>query len=359
MVLKALLQKLGKEKNNPCVTISLNTHRTHRDNTQDTILLKNLLREAEERVLNEFGKRPVSALLERINTVQGEIDVNYNLDSLHLFLSNDTQEIITLPWPASQDKVYLSQMFAVRPLIDAYTRSESYLVMLLSQNGVQLYEALNDGIITEIVNNDFPFTENVQPIFYEEKTSDPAYLDDLVRGYFNKIDKALVKVHHETGLRCIVTCTANNYSLLMQVADKPNIYHGYVNIDYNRRAPHQIARQSWELVKELQRERRSQAIREVKQAVSEGKVLTDLQEIYQAAVDGRGDLLVVHENFAQPVLMNGDRTFELIEDAGTPGAIDDITSNIAWEVLVKNGRAVFTAQEEIKDLGEIVLKTRY
>jgi hypothetical protein len=69
MALKEQLQKLATENNNPCVTISLNTHRTHPDNIQDEILLKNLLKEAEERVINEFGKRPVAKLLEKIQTV--------------------------------------------------------------------------------------------------------------------------------------------------------------------------------------------------------------------------------------------------------------------------------------------------
>lgn len=359
MGLKALIQQLGKERNTPCVTISLNTHRKHQDNTQDRILIKNLLKEAEERVTKEFGKKTVADLLKKIATVQDEIDVNYNLDSLHIFFSNYTKEIVKTPWPMQQNKVHISESFAIRPLINAYTRSEPYLVLLLTQNGVNLYEAVDDGIIHEIINDEFPFSENIQTIFHEGRKSDPDYVDDLVRGYFNKIDKALVKVHHETDLKCVVVCTDANYSLLMQVADKPNAYHGYVDINYNKQATHQIVQQTWKLIQSLQQKRRTEAIMEVKKAVPAGKVLTDLQEIYQAAIDGRGDLLIVHQNFVQPVLMNGGRTFDLIEDTSTPGAIDDITSNIAWEVIAKKGRAVFTNQEEIKDLGKIVLKTRF
>ena len=81
MALKEQLQKLATEKNTPCVTISLNTHRAHPDNVKDEVLLKNLLKEAEDRVIAEFGKRPVASLLEKIENVSAEIDVNYNLDS--------------------------------------------------------------------------------------------------------------------------------------------------------------------------------------------------------------------------------------------------------------------------------------
>ena len=94
MAIKQQLERLAEEKSTPCVTISLNTHRTYPDNTQDMILLKNLLKEAEDRVVNEFGKRPVASLLEKLSDVENDVAPRYNLDSLHIFLSNDTKEII-------------------------------------------------------------------------------------------------------------------------------------------------------------------------------------------------------------------------------------------------------------------------
>lgn len=359
MPLKEQLQKLVAEKNSPCVTISLNTHRMHPDNLQDEILLKNLLKEAEERVINEFGKRQVTQLLEKLDTVSNEIDVNHNLDSLHIFLSNETQEIVKSSWQSNHNGVHISDSFAIRSLIKNYNRSENYLVMLLSQSGVQLYEAVNDDIINEVRNDDFPFSKNPHFNTNTEKVSDSKYLDDLVREFLNKVDKALVKVCNETELKCVVIATEDNYSRLQQVADKPGVYLGYANIDYNKVETHHIAKQSWELVKKQQKQRRTEAIGEMQEAVAHGKVLTDLQEIYQASIDGRGDLLIVHQDFSQAVLMKDDRTFDLVNDPTTANAIDDITSTIAWEVISKKGRVVFTSQDEIKDLGKIVLKTRY
>lgn len=359
MALKELIQKLGSEESTACVTISLKTHRTHPDNEKDKILLKNLLKEADQRVRNEFGGKSVAELLKKISIIQNEVDIIHNLDSLHIFLSNKTKEIVRLPQTTQKNNVQISSTFALRPLIKAYIRSTPYLIMLLSQGGVHLYEAVNDGILQEIKNGDFPFPENTHNIFFPERKSDPDYVDDLIKGYFNRIDKALVKVHNETNLKCVVIGTVDNYGLLMQVSDKPSIYNGYVKIDYNNRAPHQIAQQSWQLMQDLQQKQKLAAIAEIKEAVSQGKVQTDLQEIYQSAIDGSGELLIVHQNFVQPVMMKDERTFNYIEDSSTPGAIDDITSDIAWQILEKRGRIVFTTQDEIKDLGKIALKTRY
>ena len=359
MTIKQKLEKLSRVKNTPCLTVSLNTHRTHPDNAQDEIVLKNLLRDAEDRVIEEFGKRPAAGLLEKISTIEKEIVVNYNLDSLHIYLSNDTREIIKSAWPVYENTVHLSESFDLRSLIKSYNRSEEYFILLLSQSGVTLYEALNDGILHEFRNEDFPFAENRHYNTHHDKGSDSKHLDDLVREFLNKLDKAAVKVHNETDLHFVVICTEDNYSRLMQVADKPGMYHGYASINYNNIAPHHIVRQAWEIVQKLQYKQRTKAISEMKEAVGHGAVLTDLQEIFQASVDGRGELLLVHQDFAQPVLMTSERTFDLIDDMIQPGAIDDITSTIAWEVLSKKGRVAFTTQDEIKEMGEIVLKTRY
>ena len=141
-------------------------------------------------------------------------------------------------------------------------------------------------------------------------------------------------------------------------ADKPDVYIGYANIDYNNIKTHQIVKQSYEIAKDFQKKQRIKAISEMEEAMRQGKVLTDLQEIYQAAIDGRGDLLIVHQDFSQAVIMKDKRTFDLTSEPSQPDAIDDITSVIAWEVLSKKGRDGFTVQESVKDLGEIVLKTK-
>lgn len=359
MILKEKLQKLATETNSPCVSISMNTHRTHPDNETDKILLKNLLKEAEERVVKEFEQRDVASLLHKIKNLDQEVDVNYNLDSLHIFLSNDTKEIIKSSWVTKHEGVQISDKFDISSILKANNRSESYLCMVLSQGGVNLYEAVNDSIIREIKNEDFPFSESNYYNAHSERSSDSKYLDNLVKEFLNNVDKALVKVFNETNLSCVVICTEDNYSKLQQVANKPEIYLGYENIDYNNVAKHHVVKQAWDLVKEKLKFTRTEAIHNMKEAVGQGLVLTDLQEIYQAAIDGNGDILIVHEDFSQPVMMKDERTFDLIADSTAEGAIDDITSNIAWEVLAKNGKVHFTSQDEIGDLGKIVLKTRY
>ncbi len=353
------LEKLAFENSSPCVTISMNTHRTSPDNLEDIVLLKNLLNEAHDRVVDEYGKRQVTDLLEKIDTLEKEIDVNFNLDSLHIFLSNSTKEIVRSSWPVLHNAVHISGNFAVKPLIKDFNRTVDYLILVLSQSDVPIFHAVNDGIADEIKNDDFPFAKTPHVLADKDKLRDGKKGENMVREYFNKIDKAVVRVHNRTDMKCVVIGTEDNYSRLMQVADKPSIYLGCASINYDNTANHTIANDAWQIVKEFQKQTRTNAIKEMQEAAGQGKVITDLSEILRAVKEGRGDLLITHDDYHQAVVMTGNYTFDLVNDVTLPGAIDDISSDLAWEVISKKGRAIYTTQEEFKSLGDIALKVRY
>ncbi|GHE33991.1 baeRF3 domain-containing protein [Sphingobacterium griseoflavum] len=359
MISKNELKRLAEAKGAPCVTISLNTHRSHPENLKDEITLKNFVKEAKERVVAEFGKKTTADLLDKLDQVSGQVHRDYNLDSLHVFVSNDTMEIVQSIWTTRLEGVQISEHFALRPLIKMYVQEQDYMIMTLTQGGVNLYLAQNDHIESEVINDDFPLSENPHYLTNAEQASDGKRVDNMVKEYFNKVDKALGKMANDNGLSCVVICTEDNYSKLMQVADHPARYMGYTQIDYNNLSKHQIASQAWKFMLDIRREREQQAVEELHAATGAGLLFTDLQEIFQASMDGRADLLVVESDFSQSVVMADDRSFSLVEDATAAGAIDDIVSVIAWQVLSQNGRVVFAQENSLGSLGKIALKTRY
>jgi hypothetical protein len=356
---KDKLEKLAIERSNPCVTISMNTPGTFPDNHRDVNGLKKLLREAHEHVKNEFGKYPVSDLLKKIDTLEEELELNYSLASIHIFLSDSTTEIVKSSWPTLQDVVSVAENFVMKPLIKDFNRLEEYLILVLSQSEVRLLHAINDSIAGEVMREDFPFAENPHFVTDQDKASDGKQLDNKIREFFNQIDKALVKIQNRTRMNIVVICTENNWSRLMQVADKPSIYLGNVNMNFNDTAKHSVALEAWQIVHAIQEKERAKDILDMKEAARQGKVITGLSDILQAAKEGRGDLLIVDDGYLQAVKMTGDYTFDLVNDVTQPGVTDDITSDIAWEVISKKGRAIFTSQEEFKSLGKIALKVRY
>ena len=187
-----LLKTLIRTQDEICVTISVNTHRTHPDNLNDRIKIKNFTKEAIDRLLEKYDKRTVSELVVKLEELEQSIDVNYNLESLHLFVSDNVSEIFSSSWETNQEGVHISTNFAVRPVIKEIGRQTQYLIMLLSQNSVKLYKALNGLIENEVQNDAFPIGENTFYNTFPDKASDAKHLDDLLREYLNRVDKSLV-----------------------------------------------------------------------------------------------------------------------------------------------------------------------
>ncbi|MBL1409277.1 baeRF3 domain-containing protein [Sphingobacterium faecale] len=358
MALQRQLQELAEKQSMISVTLSLNTHRTHPDSAQDSIMLKNLINEAKQTILQQFDKRTAHAVLNKLDELPDRVDVRNNLDSLHLFVSTDTLSIIRSPWSIEKNSVTVGNRFAIAPLLKMANRSYAYYILLLSQNDTRVFEVAEDNVTQEIKNEDFPF-EN--PLFIREpiRRSDARTVDNHVREYFNHVDKGAVKLYNQTSMPFLVISLDENYTVLQQVADKKDIYIGHSPVNYNKTTSYDLAKQAWNTVIELQHQERTRAIDTLRAGVSQGRVLTDLQEIYWAALDGNAALLIVHGDFQQAVNKVGERDIELIDEKESSPLDYDIVSAIAWNVRSKNGRVVFTQQDQLKELGDIALLTRY
>ena len=356
---KNKLEKLASERSLPCVTISMNTHRLPADNHKDGIELDKLIKEAHLHVAAEFGHQDVDRLLAKIDHLGDEMDLHYRMESIHIFLSDSTTEIVKSPWPISKNTVAVAENFVIKPLIKDLNRMEEYLILVLSQSEVRLLKATNDIISGDVKGEDFPFDVNPFSMGDQANASDGKQNDNMVREFFNQIDKAVVKFHHKTEMNVVVMCTEKNWSLLTQVADKPSIYYGNTSLNHSDTVNRSLASDAWQIVVAIQDKARDMAIADMQEAAGKGKVITDLLDIYLAVKAGRGELLITHDDYHQAVKMNGQYSFYPVDDLTMPGVIDDITSEIAWEVISKKGRAIFTNQPAFKSLGSIALKVRY
>lgn len=248
MSLNTIVEKLEANEGSPCLSIVIPTHRTFPDNKNDQIVLKNVCKNVEDALLNSHDKREVAAVLDRLGEVEQDVDHNFNLDSLHVFISDQIKKVVRLPLSVNKEEFEISDNFNVDHLKDFIQNSKEYAILCLSQGGVNLYHAMNESILEEVRNDDFPFPENPHYITHSDKSSDAKAVDNMVKEYFNKIDKAVVRYYNETKIKVFVICTKSNYGLLQSVADRREIYLGQGDINYNDVRPITLVEKAWEVL---------------------------------------------------------------------------------------------------------------
>src|SRR5690625_2965233 len=135
--MKETLNRLKKVVSDCAVTLVLRTHRTHPENAQDSIKLKNKVSEARQRLENEYDAEIAKNLGDKLEKLADKLDVNYNLEGLVLFVDADHAEFVRLPVELN-DRIIIDSTFATRPLFRALNLETRYYLLKLSKDKARL-----------------------------------------------------------------------------------------------------------------------------------------------------------------------------------------------------------------------------
>lgn len=355
-MIKAILRKLKNVREDFCVTILLKTHRTHPENKQDPIELKNLAKEAEERLLQEYDKRDIPNTLKNLETIQETIDHQFNQEGLAIFINENICEYVRLPIDV-EDRVVIDETFATRDLVRALNQSEHYFILTLSEQEGHLYYAFRDKIGETINHHGFPFENHLYTTEKWEKSMAKTE-DNFIREFFNRIDKAFQEAYKEHPGKVVVAGVERNFSFYKEIADHPELIIGHINKNRDDANLHELGKDAWEVVLAYLNKQKEEALSAIGIAASQNKLFSDLTDIWPAVRMGRGHLLFVEEGFFQAALVSGDE-IELLEDPKAIGAVDDLIDEIIEHQLMMKGEVIFLPEGTLDQYNRIALVTRY
>lgn len=353
------LKNLKNISSENCITIIMNSHRTKPDCLKDEITLKNLIKEVENRLLADTTKQDAKLLIDKLQTLAAQIDHNYNLDSLLLFVNHDIAEFTRLAIPV-EDRVVIDNTFATRDLIRALNKESNYYVLVLSQEKARLIEALNNKVIKEFK---YPFPiENTQ--FFAKNNTQSGVSSrqrNLMAEFYNDVDKAVNTVRKQKQLPVLVCALEENYSEYLKVVDQKNsLLSTYFNDNKIGEEDHVLIAEAWEIVKAYNIKLNAERKAELLKAVTENKFLSDTNEIYKAIKEGRIQTLFIEQGLFQPaVLENDEITYVPTDHRNDKGVIDDIYDELIELNMNFGGEVVFLPKGELTKFNGFGAITRY
>lgn len=356
------LQLLQSMRGYPALSILLPTHRTFPENRQDPIRVKNLVRQAVERLVAQFPKREVEPLLKRLEALVAEIDYNYALDGLALFVNQDITGKFYLPFPL-QERVVLDQTFATRDLVYALNRSPRYWVLALGEQPARLFEGAREMLV-EITGNGFPMsyegpgtTEPLPGGFGIEKS---AYRDERRRQFFREVDAALGQITAAEALPLILVGLDRNQAFFNEVTAHQNLIAATLVGSHDKTPAHQLANLVWPLMQAHTRRERQEILKALSTALGDGKYAAGIISVWRMAQEGRGAILLVEEGFHYPARVEADGLqLTPADDPTAPAVIADAVDELIETVLLKGGRVVFFQDGVLDAHQRIAMILRY
>jgi hypothetical protein len=364
------LKGLIEPKPGPCVSLYLPTHRVPSEIQKDRILLKNLLKQAQESLLALGLRSPeVRELLQPAEKLLPETPFwKGQQDGLSLFLSPDTFHSYILPLEVPE-LVVVSDRFHLKPLLSLLTEGEFY-ILSLSQNEVRLYQASRFGASELVLENvpqslaaalkyDEPekqlqfhtgapkFTGERAAMFHGHGGGTDDAKSDLLR-FFQQVNRGLHPLLRNEQAPLVLAGVdyllpiyreANSYAHLLTegVAGNPE----GLSLGELRQA-------SWKLVESYFLQARRAAADRYREYLGTGKASHDLKEIVGAAYHGRIEALFVALGLQQWGAFDPDTdTLELFLEA-IPGS-QDLLDFAAIHTLLQGGAVYSATPEEVPD----------
>jgi len=344
------IRSLNAQGGYPAISILLPTHRTTPDNRQDPIRLKNLVRQARDRLQAEIPKREAEPLLQRLDTLVKDVDHARALDGLALFVSPKAASQFVLPFPL-KERVVIDQTFATRDLVYALNRSVRYWLVSLSEQHTRFYEGVRDAL-AEIKTEPFPMSMDgpgaTEPLPGGKGIEPTKYLDQMHRQFLRKVDAALNPWLTAEPLPLVVAGVEHYLAQYREVTSHGHSMLATVSGNFSKTSAHDLARSAWPLVEAGMAERRRALLQQLEEAASGTHVVSGVGPAWRAAHEGRVDLLLVEQDYAYAARVDPDGlTLAPAEDATAPGVIDDAVDELVETVLAKGGRVEFVDNEAL------------
>lgn len=305
-----------KSENCTCVSIFMPVQKTGREMQQNATRLKNLIGDAEKRLVETCLRRPEAIKLLAPASVLPDNSNFWQHQSLGLaiFLSKEIFRPYRVPLDF-KDTVVVADRFHLKPLLPILSGDVRFYILALSQNEIRLLqcshygtreidlkgiipgslnEILKDGGATRVQSHHSGAPERGKEgeVFHTQDIGDMDK-NNILR-FFQRVDRGL---HGEILKEEIAPLILAAVSFLQPIYQKANTYkHLFekgIAGNPDRVSSSDLHERAWEMMKPFFNRAKEEAMNEYRQLAGSGQTPSDMQEILANAYAGKIDVLFV------------------------------------------------------------------
>jgi hypothetical protein len=382
------LKTLVEQPKALCVSIYMPIYRLAADIHQNSIRLKNLMREAHSSIV-ESGMsdeqawkflQPVADLLEEDEAFWQE----NNNDGLAIFVGSEAFYYYRLPL-SFDELVVVTDRFHLKPLLPLLTGDGQFYVLALSQQDVRLLECTRHSV-KEIELEDVPKNLD-EALQYDETAKDGQFRISTSKGgtnnsfqhagsfhgqgspdrdkfqrdmeqYFYAIDRGLHKYLNNKRAPLVLAGVEHLFPGYRAANSYQHLVEEGIPGNAELLKPEELQAKAWEIVEPLFLKGQQEAIDHYKELTVTGKASNDIKEVVPAAYYGRVEQLFVAVGVQQWGLFNP--TSNTIDVHSQPELGDEDLLDAAAVQTILNGGTVYAVEpEKVPDKTPLAAVFRY
>jgi hypothetical protein len=312
------LRALSEKKDGLHVSIYMPTHRAGPETQQDPIRLKNLLGQAEERLMDSGLRAPeAKAQLESAyKLIQDGVFWQSQSDGLAIFVSSEIARHYRLPLDF-EELVVITERFHVKPLLPLLSGDGRFYVLALSQDEIRLLQGTRYRVgevdlegaptsLAEALRFDDPerrlqFHTASGPsggkgsrpaMFYGQGAPSQDEKGDILR-YFQKLDTGVQELLADEQVPLVLAGVDYLLPLYREANTYPHLSEEGIEGNPENLSAKELHQRAWAIVQPRFLEEREVAAKQFRQFADTDRASDNLTDIVPAAYHGRVETLFV------------------------------------------------------------------
>jgi hypothetical protein len=369
----------------PSVSIYMPTHRAGRAIRQDPIRLKNLLEEAEERLVAGGLRAPKAwgLLGPGRKLLDDGMFWHYQSDGLAIFLSAEAFRFYRLPFDF-EELIVVADRFHIKPLLPLLSGDGRFYVLTLSQNAFRLLQGTRynvgevdlEGVPASLAKA-LRYDDPEKQLQFHTSTRTPGGAgerpaafhghgagrndakQDILR-YFHRIDESLQGWLQDEQAPLVLA----GVDFLLPIYKKANTYpylvDGGIGGNPEEMSAEELHEVAWAILHPRFLATQKEATVRYRRLAGAGseRVSSDLKEIVPAAYHGRVETLFVAVGLQQWGSFHPDTNVFQLRDEPQPGD-EDLLDSAAVHTFLNGGTVYAVEPVEVPDEAPLAAVFRY
>lgn len=316
-----------------------------------------------EKILRKSYPGEMSALvMQKLKTIIKSLNYNTHKKSIAIYVSPLFEKVLYLDIPV-EEKIIVDESFEIRDLVYGKKQLHKYLVLLLSANESRIYLGNTDTFV-RIVSS----TPESTYAYVNDIAERVANFSDMTARKQTVIDKFLRHIDNSLGiilnayrLPLFVLGTKKITGHFKDLSKHKGAVIEYVHGNFDEATPDELKEILGPYITDWKKVMQKDLLNQFEEAAGKKKLAIGMRDVWHAAMNRKGRLLVVEKNYMYAINHNTseDIIYEAVEPYSKFSYIKDAVDDVIEKVLENGGDVEFVDKDVLKDYHHIALVQFY
>lgn len=349
--------EMSSYRKDPSITILLGMPNDEKSAEKYSLVLKNLVKDVTSELISK--NKYTGEIKENLEKILHEFKPTYKKGSVIYFVSEAIVEKVDLPF-VLESTYYIDTLFHTKEILRHEHRTNHYYVLTIGGEVARLLEFVDDSFVKEIKDAHFPVENKGYWTRDRVLNSMGSVRTNYRKEFFKWVDSELQVYLNRTPHPLILAGTIENTSLYKLIANKRELIVGEIRGEFsNDLDKEHIGRAANEVITTYIQEQNRTLKEELNYFENKGRLEKDLANIYKQALHGKGQKLILDQDFYQEAVIEDHGVRMVGIDTNEEGYVEDLVNEIIFQVMRYGGEVVFLDSSIVVENEPTLLQLRY